>query len=48
MNKPAQFQLYPPYSFWGVEFLICFRKFNLSIAMAAIQIARFGLKWYAW
>ena len=48
MNHSAKFQLYPPYSFRGVDFLRCIRKFNISIAMATNQIERFGLKWYTW
>ena len=41
MNNSAKFQLYLPYSFWGVKFLIIFHKFNLSVAMATNQIERF-------
>ena len=43
MNNSAKFQLYPPYSFGGVDFLIVFRKFNLSVVVATKQIERFGL-----
>ena len=32
MNISAKVQLYPPYSFWGVDFLIFFRKFCISVA----------------
>ena len=41
MNK---FQLYPPYSFWEVDFLYIFYKFNLSVVMATSHIERFWLK----
>ena len=43
MNNSAKFQLYLPYSFWAVNFLIIFHKFNLSVAMATNQIERFQL-----
>ena len=41
-NNSAKFQLYPPNSFWGADFLIFFfRKFTLYVAMATNQIQRF-------
>ena len=48
MNNSAKFQLYPPYGFSGVDFLIFFRKFSLFVAMDTNQIERFGLKWDVW
>ena len=45
MNISAKFQIYPPYRFWGDDFLIFFGKCNLSVAN---QIQRFGQKWYVW
>ena len=42
MNSSAKFQLYPPYSFWGVNFLVYVCKFNLLVAMATYPIERFG------
>ena len=47
MNNSAKFQLYTPYSFWGDDFLIFFRKFILLIAIVINEIERFGQKWYA-
>ena len=46
MNSSAKFQLYSPYKFWGVDFLIFsqIRKFNLSVVLATNQIERFGSK----
>ena len=41
INISAKFKLYPPYGFWGDDFLIFFRKFSLSVAMANNQIQRF-------
>ena len=46
MNMYAKFQLYPPYGFAGEDFLIIFRKFTLYVAMATIQIQRFGHNLY--
>ena len=37
MNNSAVSAL-TPYSFWGVDFLIFVRKFNLSVAIATNQI----------
>ena len=34
MNISVNFQLHPPYGFWGDDFLIFFRKFNILVAMA--------------
>ena len=34
MNISVKFQLHPPYGFWGDDFLIFFRKFNILVAMA--------------
>ena len=42
MNISAKFQVYPPYGFWGEDFLIFFCKFILSVAMATNQIQQFG------
>ena len=42
MNMYAKFQLHPPYSFWGEDFWIFFRKFTLYVAMATNQVQRFG------
>ena len=47
LNIPAKFQLLPPYGFWGDDFLICFRKFSLSVAMKTNQIRQFGQNSYA-
>ena len=44
MNNSTKFQLYPTYSFRGVDFLIYFRKFNFLVAMATNQIEMVGLK----
>ena len=44
INIYAKFQLYPPYGFWGNDFLIFYRKLNLSVVMAISQIQRFGQK----
>ena len=41
MNVSTKFQLHPHYGFWD-DFLICFRKFSCSVAMATNQIQRFG------
>ena len=46
MNTYAKFQLNPLYGFWGEDFLIIFRKFTLSVAMAINQIQRFGQNSY--
>ena len=46
MNISAKFQLHPPYGFWGDDFLIFFRKFILSVAIATIQIQWFGQNSY--
>ena len=43
MNNSAKFQLYPPNSFWRIDFLIFFRKFNLSVAKATNQLRGFDL-----
>ena len=32
INNSAMFQLYHPYSFWGVDGFILYRKFNHSVA----------------
>ena len=42
MNMYAKFQLHPPYSFWGDDFLIFFQKFTFYVAMATNQIQWFG------
>ena len=34
MNISVKVQLHPPYGFWGDDFLIFFRKFNVFLAMA--------------
>ena len=34
MNISVKFQLHPPYGFWGDDFLIFVRKFNILVAMA--------------
>ena len=47
MNISAKFQLHAPYGFWD-DFLIFFRKFILSVAIATNQIQRFGQNSYAW
>ena len=39
-NNSAKFQLYPPHSFWGVDFLIYVRKFCILVAMGTNQIKR--------
>ena len=44
VNNSAKFQLHPPYGVWD-DFLIFFRKFSLSFAMATNQIQRFGQKY---
>ena len=41
MNISAKFQLYGPYSFWGVDFLNIFHKCNILAAMTTKEI-RFG------
>ena len=46
MSISAKFQLHPPYGFWGDDFLIFFRKFSLSVAMATNQIQQFGQNSY--
>ena len=46
MNMYAKFQLHPPYSFWGEDFLIFFPKFTHYVAMATNQIQRFGQNSY--
>ena len=46
MNISAKFQLHPPYSFWGVDFLKHFLQIGLSVAMTINQIERFGQKVY--
>ena len=46
-NNSAKFQLYPPNSFWGVYFLIYFRKFTLFVDMVTNQILRFWTK-FVW
>ena len=43
-NSPAKFQLYPPHSFWAVDFWIFFRKFCLLVAMVTNQIKRLQQK----
>ena len=48
MNISTKFQLHPPYGFWGDDFLIFFRKFNLSVAMTTNQIQWFGQNSYGW
>ena len=45
-NNSAKFQLYPPNSFGGVDFLIIFGTFTLYVAMATNQIQRFGQNSY--
>ena len=44
INISAKFQLYPPYSFWEVDFFL--RKFSLLVAGQTNQIERFGQKVY--
>ena len=39
-NNSAKFQLYPPNSFWGVDFWIFFHKFCFLVAMVMNQIKR--------
>ena len=46
VNMYAKFQLHPPYSFWGDNFLILFRKFTLYAAIATNQIQLFGQNSY--
>ena len=46
MNISAKFQIYPPYGFWGDDFLIFFHKFSLSVAMATNQSLQFGQNSY--
>ena len=46
MNMYAKFQPYPPFGFWGEDFLIILRKFTLYVAMATNQIQRFGQNSY--
>ena len=48
MNISAKFQLHLPYGFRGDYFLIFFRKFILSVAMATNQVQRFGQNLYVW
>ena len=48
MNISEKFQLHPPYCFWGDDFLIIFREFILSVAMATNQIQQFGQNSYVW
>ena len=38
MNISAKFQLHAPYDLWWDDFLIFFRKFIFSVAMATNQI----------
>ena len=45
MNVSEKFQLHPPYGFWD-DFLIFFRKFNVSVAMVTDKIQRFGQNSY--
>ena len=45
-HNSAKFQLYPPNSFWGVDFFIFFQKFTLYVAMATNQIQRLGQNSY--
>ena len=48
MNISTKFQLHPPDGFWGEDFLIFFRKFSVSVAMAINQIQQFGQNSYVW
>ena len=48
MNISAKFQLNAPYGFWGDDFVIFFRKFILSVAMATNQIQQYGQYSYVW
>ena len=49
INNSAKFQLYPSYSFWGVDFLkYFFTNLTFRLPIGNQQIERFGLKWYAW
>ena len=43
-NNSAKFQLYPPNSFWGVDFWIFFLKFCLFVAMVTNQIKKLQQK----
>ena len=45
-NNSAKFQLYPPNSFWGVEFWIFFLKFYLLVAMVTNQSKKLQQKRY--
>ena len=45
-DNSVKFQLFPPNSFWGVDFLIFFQKFTFYVAMATNQIQRFGQNSY--
>ena len=46
MNISAKFQLHPLIASEEMIFLILFREFILSVAMATNQIQRFGKKSY--
>ena len=48
MNISTQFQLHTPYGFWGEDFLIFFRKFSISVAMATNHIQQFEQNSYDW
>ena len=47
MNISAKFQLHPLMASEEI-FLILFRKFRISVAMATNQIQRFGQNSYVW
>ena len=38
MNISAKFQLHPPYSFWGVDFLICFANWAFWFPWQPIRL----------
>ena len=46
MNMYAQFQLHPPYGFWGEDFEYFFENLPFYVAMATNQIQRFGQNSY--
>ena len=48
MNISAKFQLYPSYSFRGVDFFNNFRKFSFLVTMTINQIERYRQKVYIW
>ena len=42
MDIPVKFRLHPPYGFWGDDFWVFLRKFNISVAMATNQIQQYA------